>query len=107
MVMNEWLEENMMKGLIQQSLSPFTTRCILENKPNRGLQFCTDYQDINSKTVNNRYPFPQIREIFNPLVSGRIYTKLDDQGVYKLVRVQKGRNISWPSGQDMRCLNLS
>jgi hypothetical protein len=52
-VMKEWLEENMTKGFIRQSSSPYAAPCLFAQKPDGALRFCIDYRDINSKTMKN------------------------------------------------------
>jgi len=89
-VLKEWLEENMSKGFIRQSSSPFAAPVLFEKKPGGGLRFCIDYRDINSKTIKNRYPLPLIKETLNLLGKARIYTKLDVRGAYNLLRVKEG-----------------
>jgi len=66
-VLQEWLEENMSKGSIRQSSSPFEAPVLFAKKPDGGLPFCIDYRDINSKTIKNRYPLPLIKETRNLL----------------------------------------
>ena len=65
--LKEWLEENMSKGFISQSSSPFEAPDLFAKKPDGGHRFCIDYQDNNSKTIQNRYPLPSIRETLNLL----------------------------------------
>jgi hypothetical protein len=89
-VMKEWLEDNMTKGFIRQSSSPYAAPCLFAKKPDGGLRFCIDYRDINSKTIKNRYPLPLIQETLDLLAGARIYTKLDVRGAYNLVRVKDG-----------------
>jgi hypothetical protein len=89
-VFKEWLEENMFKGFIRQSSSPFAAPVFFAKKPGRGLRFCIDYRDINSKTIKNRYPLPLIKETFNLLGKARIYMKLDVRGAYNLLWVKEG-----------------
>jgi len=89
-VLKEWLEENMSKGFIRQSSSPFAARVLFAKKPDGGLRFCIDYGDINSKPIKNRYPIPLIKEILNLLGRAQIYSKWDVQGAYNLLRVKEG-----------------
>jgi hypothetical protein len=89
-ILKEWLEENMSKGFIQQSSSPFAGPVLFAKKPGGGLRFCIDYRDINSKTIKNRYPLPLIKETFNFLGKARIYKKLDVRGAYNLLHVKEG-----------------
>jgi hypothetical protein len=80
----------MAKGFIRQSSSPYAAPCLFAKKPDGGLRFCIDYRDINSKTINIRYPSPLIQETLDLLAGARIYTKLDVRGAYNLVRVKEG-----------------
>jgi hypothetical protein len=89
-VLKEWLEENMTKGFIRQSSLPFAAPGLFAKKPGGGLRFCIDYQDINSKTIKNRYPLPLIKETLNLLGNAKIYIKLDVRGAYNLLRVKEG-----------------
>ena len=89
-VLKDWLEENMSKGFIRQSSSPFAAPVLFAKKPGGGLRFCIDYRDINSKTIKNRYPLPLIKETLNLLGKAKVYTKLDVRGAYNLLRVKEG-----------------
>jgi hypothetical protein len=89
-VLKEWLEENMSKGFIRQSSSPFAAPVLFAKTPGGGLRFCIDYWDINSKTIKNRYPLPLIKETLNLLGKAQMYTKLDVRGAYNLFRVKNG-----------------
>jgi hypothetical protein len=89
-VMKEWLEENMSKGFIRQSSSPFAATVLSGKKPGAGLRFCIDYQDINSKTITNWYPLPLIKETLNLIGKAWIFTKLDVRGAHNLLRVKEG-----------------
>jgi hypothetical protein len=89
-VLKEWLEENMSKGFIQQSSSPFAAPVLFAKNPGGGLWFCIDYRDINSKTIKNRYPLLLVKETLNLLGTARIHTKLDVRGAYNLLRVKEG-----------------
>jgi len=88
--LKELLEENMSKGFICQSSSLFPAPVLFANEPDRGLRFCIDYRDINSKTIKNRYPLPLIRETLHLLQESRVYTKPDVRGAYNLLRVKEG-----------------
>jgi hypothetical protein len=80
----------MSQGFIRKSSSPFAAPVLFAMKPGGGLRFCIDYQDINSKTIKNRYPLPVIKETLKHLGKARIYTKLDIRGAYNLLRVTEG-----------------
>jgi len=52
-IMKERLEDNLTKGFIRQSSSPYAALCLFAKKPDCGLRFCIDYRDINRKTIKN------------------------------------------------------
>jgi len=45
--------------------------------------------------IKNRYPLPLIKQTLNLLGKARIYTKLDVQGAYNLLRVKEGDDHKW------------
>jgi hypothetical protein len=96
----------MSKGCIRQSSSPFSAPVLFPKKPGGGLRFCIDYRDINSNTINNRYPLPFLKEMLNLLGKARIYTKLDVRGAYNLLRVKQGDEHMLAFGRDMGYMNL-
>jgi hypothetical protein len=61
----------------------------IANNPDGGLQFLTDYWDINSKMIKNRYPLPLINETLNQLGNAKIYTKLYVWETYNLLWVRE------------------
>jgi hypothetical protein len=83
-VLKEWLVENMSKGVIHQSSSLFAAPVLFAKNPGGGLRFSINYRDINSKTINTRYPLLLVRKIFNHLGKAQIYTKLELRGAYNL-----------------------
>jgi len=95
-VPKEWLEENMSNGFIRQSLSPFAAPVLFAKKPDGGLQFCIDYHERNSKTIQNRYRLPEILETVNSLRGARLYTNLDVRGAYTLLQVEEGDEHELP-----------
>jgi hypothetical protein len=50
-ILKEWLQENMPKGFIRQSSSPFAAQVLFAKKPGGWLRFSIDFRDINSKTI--------------------------------------------------------
>jgi hypothetical protein len=57
----------MSTGFITQSLSPFAASVLFATKPGGALRFCIVYRDINSRTIQNRYPRLLIKDILDLL----------------------------------------
>ena len=83
--LTEWLEENMSKGFIRQSSSPFAAPVLFAKKSDDVVRFCIDYRDINSKIIKNQYPLPLINGTLNLLGNAKVYTKLDVRAAYNLL----------------------
>jgi len=49
-------EDNVSKGLIHQSSLLVAAAARFTEKPDGGLQYCNDYPNIISKTIENEYP---------------------------------------------------
>jgi hypothetical protein len=79
-VLKEWLEVNMSKEFIRQSSSLFVAPLLFAKKADGDLRFSIDYQDINSKTIKNRYPVPLIKETLNLFGNAFVHTKQDVRG---------------------------
>ena len=88
--LKQWLEDNLSKGFVRQSSSPFAAPVPFPKQPDGGHRVCIDYRDINRKTIKNRYPHPLIRETLNVLRKARVFTKLDVRGAYNRLQVKEG-----------------
>jgi hypothetical protein len=75
--LDNYLEENLKKGYICKSQSPFVSPFFFIPKKNRKLRPIMDYRKLNSITVKNSYPLPLISSIVDGLSYTRIFTKLD------------------------------
>ena len=53
-----------------------------EKKGGGGLCMCTDYHSLNSNTVSDSWPLPQIDEMFFRLKGAQFFSKLDLREVY-------------------------
>jgi Retroviral aspartyl protease len=61
------LEELLEKGFICPSTSPWGAPVLFVRKKDGTLRLCIDYRELNKVTVPNRYPIPQIDDLFNQL----------------------------------------
>ena len=58
-------------------------------KKNNILRLCIDYQQLNTITINNRYPLPRIDDLFDKLRGARVYSKIHLRTDYHQLRVRK------------------
>ena len=55
LVLKKFLEENLKKGFIRPSTSPYASPVLFARKPGRGLRFYVNYRALNTITIKNRY----------------------------------------------------
>jgi hypothetical protein len=85
-----YIETNLANGFIQRSSSPAAAQILFGKKKDGGLRLCVDYWALNSATIKNRNPLPLLSEMLDRLRGARIFTKLDLQNVYHLIRIKEG-----------------
>lgn len=88
--LRKYLDENLRKGFIQPSKSPFGSPIFFVPKKDESLRPCVDYRDLNALTVKNRHPLPLISDMLDRFGSAKIFTKIDLRGAYNLVRMKQG-----------------
>ncbi len=89
-VMNNQIKELLDKGLIQPSKSPYGAPVIFAKKSDGSLRMCIDYRELNQQTKINRYPLPNIQDLFDLIGKAKYYTKLDLKSGYHQIRMSKG-----------------
>jgi hypothetical protein len=89
-VLRVWLKENLDKGFIRRSHSPYGAPCFFVKKKDGSLRLCMDYRALNATTVKDRGPIPLISEMIRALSRGKRFTTLDLRGAYNLLRIASG-----------------
>ena len=88
--LGDFIKENVNKGFIKPSASPYSSPCFFVKKKDGSLRMCVDYRQLNAATQKNRYPLPLISELIRTLAAGRVFTTLDLRGAYNLLRIKAG-----------------
>jgi hypothetical protein len=73
----EYILDNLHKGFIIPSNTPFASPILMAEKPGGGLRFCVNYHKLNAIIHKDRYPLPLINEILEHISKAKIFTKLD------------------------------
>ncbi len=86
----KFLENELEKGYIRESKSPYASSFFFVKKKDGKLQPVQDYHKINALTIRNQYPLPLITDLIRDLSNAHIYTKLDVHWGYNNVRIREG-----------------
>ena len=65
------------EGLISPSNSPWDAPIVVVRKPDGSIRLCVDYRQLNSKTVKDANPIPQIEEAIENMSNAKYFTTLD------------------------------
>jgi hypothetical protein len=64
-------------GIIRRSSSPWASPLHVVPKPNGTWRPCGDYRELNSVTIPDRYPTPNINQFASVLAAKTTFSKLD------------------------------
>ncbi|KAJ4977200.1 hypothetical protein NE237_002306 [Protea cynaroides] len=84
------LQELLDKGYICPSISPWGAPVLFVKKKDDSVRLCIDYRELNKLTINNRYPFPRIDDLFNQLQGAKAFSKIDHQSGYHQLKIKDG-----------------
>ena len=71
------LDEQERLRLIRPSSSPWGCGVLFVKKKDGTDRLCVDYRPLNKKTIRNKYPVPNITELFEQLKGAKTFSKLD------------------------------
>ena len=68
-------------GLIRPSSSPWGCGVLFVKKKDGSNRLCVDYRPLNKKTIKNKYPLPNINELFKQLKGAQNVVEIDQNKV--------------------------
>ncbi|KFY32643.1 hypothetical protein V493_00008 [Pseudogymnoascus sp. VKM F-4281 (FW-2241)] len=89
-VLKEYIDDNLKTGHIRPSTSSAGSPVLFVPKKDGSLRLCVNYRPLNNITVKDRYAPPLLHEMNDRFQGAKIFTKLDLQGAYALVRIKAG-----------------
>ncbi|KAK3236779.1 hypothetical protein CYMTET_53099 [Cymbomonas tetramitiformis] len=77
--LRERIEQLVEKGYIRPSSSPYAAPCLMVPKPGQPntLRLVVDYRQLNSQTVRDRYPLPDIQLMFDEMQGATHFSSFD------------------------------
>jgi hypothetical protein len=88
--MHDWTKEQLDKGYIKESKSPYAVSSFFIKKKNRLYRPVQDYRPVNYWTIRDQYPMPNITHITWELQGHTLFTKFDIRSGYNNVRIHAG-----------------
>src|SRR6266403_523677 len=85
-----FLEEQLKKGYIVPSISPYASPFFFVKKKDGKLRPVQDYRKLNEFTIRNRYPLPFIPDLISQVQDAYIFTKFDVRWGYNNIRIKAG-----------------
>ncbi|XP_053687148.1 uncharacterized protein LOC128736682 [Sabethes cyaneus] len=71
------VEELIEAGIVKESNSPYSSRVVLVPKKDGSFRMAVDYRMLNTKTVKDRYPMPDIEWCLNKLSGAELFITVD------------------------------
>jgi hypothetical protein len=85
--LRKWLDEELSKGFIQPSKSPYPCPTFLIEKKNGDYQVVQNYKTLNEFTVLDKHPLPLIMNLIEQLYGKTLFTKFDIRMGYNNIRI--------------------
>ena len=63
--------------------------CSFVQKKDGTDRLCVDYRPLNKKTIKNKYPLPNINELFEQLKGAKVFSKLDLRMGYHQIHIRE------------------
>src|ERR1041385_8959794 len=77
------------KGFIRPSSSAWGAPSLFVKKSDGTNRLVQDYRPINQATIQNKYPLPQINDLYDQLAGSTVFSKLDLRLGYHQIRVRE------------------
>ena len=103
--LKKFIKEQLEKGYIRKSKSPYASAFFFIKKKDGKLRPIQDYRKLNQYTIQNKYPLPLIPELISQVKEANLFSKFDIRWGYNNVRIKDGTNTKQPSRPNMGCTN--
>ena len=88
--LQKWLDEELQKGYITESKSPYASLFFFIKKKDGKLWPVQDYQKLNEHMIRNTYPLPLIPNLIQQIEDAWVFTKFNVQWGYNNIRIKDG-----------------
>ena len=88
--LKKFIKEQLEKGYIRKSKSPYASAFFFIKKKDGKLRPIQDYRKLNQYTIRNKYPLPLILELISQVKDANIFSKFDIRWGYNNIRIKDG-----------------
>lgn len=87
------VEKLLDRGLIEPSISAWSSPTVLVNKKDGSTRLCIDYRKLNDVTVKDAYPLPRVDECLDALSGSKWFSCMDlNSGFYQIGMAPEDRD---------------
>ena len=101
-IMDKEIQYMLENDLIEESVSDWSSPCILIPKPDGSSRFCTDYRKVNDITKSDTFPIPRVDDCIDKIGSATYISTFDLlKGYWQVPLTERAKDISafvTPSG---------
>jgi hypothetical protein len=83
------LVELQAKGFIQPNSSSWGALVLFVEKKDGTQRMCVDYRSLNEVAYKNKYPLPQIEDLFDQMKGASVFSKIDLRSGYHQLKIQE------------------
>src|SRR3954464_10478262 len=83
------LKEQLDKGFIQPSSSSWGAPVLFVEKKDSSKRLVVDYRSLNEVTIKNKYPLPNINDLFDQLEGAKVFSKIDLRSGYFQLKIRE------------------
>ena len=83
------LQELVDRGFIRPSTSHWRAPVLFVKKKGGTWRLCIEYRQLNKVTIRNKYPLPQIDDLFDQLQGVKVFSKIDLRSGYYQLRIRE------------------
>ena len=82
-------------GVIEPSISPYTSPIVLVPKKDGSVRFCIDFRKLNKVTEFDAEPRPNMEEIINRMSGNKYFTKMDlSKGYWQVGLTERSKPLT-------------
>ena len=76
-IMDSEIKEMLELGVIEKSVSPYSSPVVLVPKKDGSVRFCIDFRKLNKVTEFDAEPMPNVEEVINSMSGYKFFTRMD------------------------------